>query len=134
MLIAVTSSDGITINQHFGKAERFLIYEVGQNAPKLVRVFDSSPYCNWSATVQDMTPEQLQETLQQMRECADAPPDHRMMPDKLSAIAAGLGDCRVIVTAMIGEAPRDEMERQGFDLVVLSGPIAEVLQEVAKLY
>ncbi|HWI40276.1 MAG TPA: NifB/NifX family molybdenum-iron cluster-binding protein, partial [Verrucomicrobiae bacterium] len=36
MLIAVASKDGKEINQHFGHAERFLIYEVGGSDVKLV--------------------------------------------------------------------------------------------------
>ena len=36
MLIAVASKDGKEINQHFGHAERFLIYEVEETEAKLV--------------------------------------------------------------------------------------------------
>ncbi len=134
MLIAVTSTDGITINQHFGKAERFLIYEVSDGDLRLVRELASPSYCNWSASMHEMTPEQFTATVQKMKDCAEAPPDHRLMPDKLSAIAAGLGDCRVVVTVMIGDAPREELERLGIDLLTIPGAVAEVLKEVAKLY
>ena len=134
MLIAVTSTDGITINQHFGHAERFLIYEVGHGEPQLVRELAAPSYCNWSASMHEMTPEQFTATVQKIKDCAEAPSDHRMIPDKLSAIAAGLGDCRVVVTAMIGEAPREALERFGIDVLTLAGEVAEVLKEVAKLY
>ena len=36
MLIAVASRDGKEINQHFGHAERFLIYDVSGTDVKLV--------------------------------------------------------------------------------------------------
>jgi len=134
MLIAVTSSDGSTINQHFGKAERFMIYEVRDEEQRLVRELAAPPYCNWSASMHGMSPEQFTAAVQKMKDCAEAPPDHRMMPDKLSAIAAGLGECRVVVTVMIGEAPREELERLGIDVLTIPGPVAEVLKEVAKLY
>ena len=56
------------------------------------------------------------------------------MQDKLAAIATGLGACRVVVTAMIGESPKEEMERLGIDIISLSGPVIDVLKEVTKLY
>ena len=36
MLIAVASKDGREINQHFGHAERFLIYDVEDGDARLV--------------------------------------------------------------------------------------------------
>ena len=110
MLIAVTSSDGIMVDTHFGKAERFLIYEAGAGEPVLKSELQAPPYCGGVG------------------------PGHSLMPDKLAAIANGLGDCRVVVTAMIGEAPKVEMERLGVEIISLRGPIAEVLKEVVKLY
>jgi len=110
MLIAVTSSDGKQVDTHFGKAERFLVYEAGTGEPALLYEVQAPPYCG------------------------GAGPGHSLMPDKLAAIAAGLGDCRVVVTAMIGDAPREEMGRLGVDVVTVSGPVAEVVKEVVKLY
>ncbi len=133
MLIAVTSSDGNNIDLHFGKAETFMLYEVGEGEPKLVREVKAATYCGWSAELQDMTPEQFAATVSKMQECADAPSSHGMMPDKLAAIARELGSCRVIVTAMIGQAPQDEMERLGFDVYSMAGPVGPTLKELAKL-
>ena len=110
MLIAVTSSDGKHIDTHFGKAERFLVYEVGTGEPVLKSEVQAPPYCGGTG------------------------PGHSLMADKLAAIAERLGDCRVVVTAMIGEAPKDEMERLGVEVVSISGPVIEVLKEVVKLY
>jgi predicted Fe-Mo cluster-binding NifX family protein len=110
MLIAVTSSNGIDVDTHFGKAGRFLVYESGAGTPALLYEVQVPPYCG------------------------GAGPDHSMMPDKLAAIASGLGDCRVVVTAMIGESPKEEMERLGVEVITVSGPVAEVVKEVSKLY
>jgi predicted Fe-Mo cluster-binding NifX family protein len=134
MLIAVTSSDGKNIDQHFGKAERFLVYEVESGEPRLVREVKAAAYCGWSAQLQTaVTPEQFEAVVGEMRECADAPPSHGMMPDKLAAIARELGSCRVIATAMIGPAPQEEMERLGFDVYTMTGPVGPSLTELAKL-
>jgi len=110
MLIAVTTSNGIDVDTHFGKAERFLVYAVGTGEPLLQSEVAAPPYCSGNG------------------------PGHTLMPDKLAAIAAALGDCRVVVTAMIGEAPRDELERLGITVHCLEAPVHEVLCEVAKLY
>lgn len=134
MLIAVTSSDGINIDTHFGKAERILVYEVGSDTAQLVQEVTADAYCNWSTLLQDMAPEQFAEAVKGMQECADSPPAHRMMPEKLAAIANALGDCRVLVTVMIGEAPQAELERLGISVYAISGPVGKVLPEVAKLH
>jgi predicted Fe-Mo cluster-binding NifX family protein len=110
MLIAVTTSNGIDVDTHFGKAERFLVYETGTGEPALVYEVQAPPYCGGSG------------------------PGHSLMPDKLAAIAAGLGDCRVVITAMIGEAPQTEMERLGVEVISLCGPVDDLLKEVIKLY
>lgn len=110
MLIAATTSDGKQVDIHFGKAERFLVYEVATGEPVLQYEVQAPAYCGGTG------------------------PGHSLMPDKLAAIAAGLGDCRVVVTAMVGDAPREEMDRLGIDIVTLAGPVSEVLKEVAKLY
>lgn len=110
MLIAVTTSNGIEVDTHFGKAERFLIYEAGAGEPQLVREIQAPAYCSGAA------------------------PGHSLMPDKLAAISQALGDCRVVVTAMIGEAPQAELERLGISVHAVVAPVAEVLREVVKLY
>jgi predicted Fe-Mo cluster-binding NifX family protein len=110
MLIAVTSSNGIDVDTHFGKAERFLIYEVGTGEPALLHAVETPSYCSGAA------------------------PGHSLMPDKLAAISQALGDCRVVVTAMIGEAPQQELERLGIAIVPLAVPVTVALREVAKLY
>lgn len=134
MLIAITTSNGIDVDTHFGKAERFLIYETDTEQPHLLGEVRAQAYCDWTTSLQTLTTEQFAATIAGMRECADTPPAHRMMPEKLSAVAQALGDCRVVVTAMIGEAPQQELERLGITVHTVSAPVAEVLREVRKLY
>ncbi len=45
MRVAVVSSDGKVINQHFGKAARFLIFEVGDGKTELVESREYTPVC-----------------------------------------------------------------------------------------
>jgi len=134
MLIAVTSSDGINIDTHFGKAERFHLFDVCGGEPLKVEEVFADPYCNWNSTLQGLSPEQFTETVKAMQECADDRPSHSMMPEKLASITKALGDCRVIVTAMIGESPEAELERLGIAVYSVKGPIKTILPEVAKLF
>jgi predicted Fe-Mo cluster-binding NifX family protein len=108
MLIAVASKDGRDINQHFGHAERFLIYEVEETEPRLVDEKKVERYCTYDA-------------------------DHPMRAHVLKAIADALAGCRAIVCAQIGQAPQMEMERLGLDTFVADGPIKPTLSELAKI-
>jgi len=110
VLIAVTSSDGLQVDTHFGKADRFLVYDVGIGEPALAFEVQVPCYCTGAGHA------------------------HALMPEKLAAVVGGFGACRVLVTAMIGDAPRMELNRLGIEVIVIAGPISEVLQEVIKLY
>lgn len=108
MLIAVASKDGKEINQHFGHAERFLIYDVTGNDAKLVDEKRVERYCSYDA-------------------------GHPLRGHLLSAIAEALTGCRAIVCAQIGQAPQVEMERLGLDVFVADGTIKPALVELAKI-
>ncbi len=108
MLIAVASKDGKVINQHFGHAERFLVYEVKGNEVRLVDEMRVERYCSYDA-------------------------DHPLRAHLLEAIANALTGCRAVVCAQIGLGPQMEMERLGIDTFVAEGPIAATLVELAKV-
>jgi predicted Fe-Mo cluster-binding NifX family protein len=108
MLIAVASKDGHAINQHFGHAERFLIYRVESGEAKLVDEKKVERYCSYDA-------------------------DHPLRAHLLRAIAEALDGCRAVVCAQIGQGPQLEMERLGLDTFVADGPIRETLVELARI-
>lgn len=108
MLIAVASKDGKEINQHFGHAERFLIYEVEQNAVKLVDEKKVDRYCSFD-------------------------PEHPLRGHILKGIADALRGCRAVATAQIGEHPRGELENLGIEPFTVSGPIKPTLLELSKV-
>jgi predicted Fe-Mo cluster-binding NifX family protein len=108
MLIAVTSKDGKEINQHFGHAERFLIYDVENGQAKLVDERAVERYCSFD-------------------------PEHPLRGHLLKNIFDTLVGCRAVVTAQIGEHPKSELERLGIESFVVSGPIKMTLVELAKV-
>ncbi len=108
MLIAVASKDGKSINQHFGHADRFCIYEVADGAARLVDEKKVERYCSYDQ-------------------------GHPLRSHILQAIATALTGCRAIICAQIGQAPQMEMERLGLDTFVAEGPIKQTLLELAKI-
>jgi predicted Fe-Mo cluster-binding NifX family protein len=98
MLIAVASKSGTEIDQHFGHAERFLIYDCVAGAPQLVKEVAVEKYCSYD-------------------------PNHAFRKPQFHAIVAALAGCKVVVTAMIGDYPLQELEKAGMVHVATAGPI-----------
>ena len=108
MLIAVASNDGREINQHFGHAERFLIFSIENGDAKLVDEKKVERYCTYDQ-------------------------DHPLRVHILQAIADALAGCRAIVCAQIGQGPQMEMERLGIEAFVAEGPIKPTIVELSKI-
>jgi predicted Fe-Mo cluster-binding NifX family protein len=109
MLFAVASKDGRDINQHFGHAERFLIYEVLDADVTLVDEKKVERYCTYDEA-------------------------HPLRGALLRAISESIQGCAAIVCSQIGPAPREEMSRLGFEVYSASGEIRPTLLELAKLF
>jgi predicted Fe-Mo cluster-binding NifX family protein len=98
--IAAVSNDGIHVDEHFGKAEKFIIYDLGDGM-------------SW---VEDRTTEQL----------SVGDPNHSFDPDKFNRIATVLKDCKKVYVAQIGETPATELKALGIEPVVYQGAIADI--------
>ncbi|HEY5674688.1 MAG TPA: NifB/NifX family molybdenum-iron cluster-binding protein [Malonomonas sp.] len=103
MLIAVASKTGTEVDQHFGHAERFLIYDYGGGNPQPVNEVAVEKYCSYD-------------------------PDHPFRHPQFNGIVDALKGCKVVVTAMIGELPKQELQKVGILPIVTSGPIAAALK------
>lgn len=108
MLIAVATKDGQMVNQHFGHAVRFLIYDVAGTSVKLVDEKEVEKYCTYDEA-------------------------HPLRGHVLRGIAEALQGCRAIVCSQIGPAPQEEMGRLGFEVYALEGEINAALTELAKV-
>lgn len=108
MLIAVASKDGKEINQHFGHAERFLIYEVSDGSVRMVAEKTVERYCNFD-------------------------PERPLRGHILSGIAEALAGCRAVVAAQMGEHPKAELERLGIEPFMIQGNIETTLVDLAKI-
>lgn len=108
MLIAVASKDGREINQHFGHAERFLVFEVDGSVVRLVDEKKVERYCSYDEA-------------------------HPLRGHVLRSIAQSLEGCSAVVCSQIGQAPQEEMARLGFPVYALGGEIVPALKELSKL-
>jgi predicted Fe-Mo cluster-binding NifX family protein len=103
MHIAVASKTGTEVDQHFGHAERFLIYDYGSGNPKPIKAVVVDKYCSYD-------------------------PDHPFRHPQFNAIVSALQGCKAVITAMIGELPRQQLKKVGITPIVTSGPIAAALK------
>lgn len=99
MKIAIVSTDGISVNDHFGRAKRFLIYEAGDEAG-----------------------------LQKIEERAVVPlstgdPSHGFDEERFAAVLAALAGCSRVYATRIGDRPRQELEERGIIPVIHAGAI-----------
>jgi predicted Fe-Mo cluster-binding NifX family protein len=103
MLIAVTSKSGTEVDQHFGHAEMFRIFKYRKGDPVQVSEVAVEKYCSFD-------------------------PDHPFRHAQLNGIVEAIKECKAVVTAMIGELPKQELEKLGFKVVSAEGPIEPALK------
>ena len=103
MLIAVASKTGTEVDQHFGHAERFLIFDYGGGSPEPVKEVTVDKYCSYD-------------------------PAHPFRHPQFNGIVSALEGCKVVVTEMIGELPKQELKKVGITPIVTKGPIADALK------
>lgn len=98
--IAVVSTDAIYVDEHFGKAKRFLIYDLKGE----IDFIEERPTENLS--VND--------------------PNHEFDPDKFNRISSLIADCKKIYMSRIGEVPAAKLKEMGIEPIVFNGLIKEI--------
>jgi predicted Fe-Mo cluster-binding NifX family protein len=102
MLIAVASKSKSEVDQHFGHAESFLVYDCKGGEPKLLREETVEKYCSYD-------------------------PDHVFRKPQFQAITDALADCKVVMTMQIGDYPLQELVKAGLNHVAATGSIEDAL-------
>lgn len=101
--VAVASSDGIVVNQHFGRANAFYIYQIGGEAEySLLEVRKVVPVCNGG--------------------------DHD--DDALHKNIRRLADCKYVLVSRIGMGAANMMEQSGMVPMELPGMIEESIDRL----
>ncbi|MBI1987622.1 MAG: dinitrogenase iron-molybdenum cofactor biosynthesis protein [Nitrospinae bacterium] len=105
MKIAVASTDGKMINQHFGHADRFMIFELSGSAVQFVEIRRCPPLCG-----------------------ASDQPGHsdEVMEERMRLI----GDCGAVLCARIGYGMQRELAARRIRPVEVAGFIEDVLHRL----
>jgi len=103
MLIAVASKTGTEVDHHFGHADKFRIFKYRKGDPVQVDEVKVNKYCTFDL-------------------------EHPFRHAQFDGIAEALKDCKAVVTAMIGDLPRRELEKLGFKVISMDGPIEPALK------
>ncbi|WP_025323099.1 NifB/NifX family molybdenum-iron cluster-binding protein [Deferrisoma camini] len=98
MRFAIASTDGKSVDEHFGRARRFWIYDLEAGGPRFVAARPVTPLSTGA-------------------------PDHPFDEGRFVGIAEVLEDCRRVYCARIGERPAAELAARGIEVVVQPGPL-----------
>lgn len=98
MKIAVVSTDGIDVNDHFGKAERFLIYEKSGDDIVMVEEKETPPL-----SIGDKS--------------------HPFDESRFDRIVEALEGCSQVFCTRIGDRPQQELEKKGITPIIYEGAI-----------
>jgi nitrogen fixation protein NifB len=96
VLVAVATSGGGVVNQHFGHAEEFWVYEAGPGYARLVGTRSVARYCTGPS------------------DCGDGDASGER---SLERIAALLADCAAVLCTRAGAGPRRALAAAGAELV-----------------
>ncbi|WP_379130688.1 nitrogenase cofactor biosynthesis protein NifB [Paenibacillus sp. sgz500958] len=106
--IAVATRGGDKVNQHFGHATEFMIYDTDGADVQLLGVRKIQAYCHGKADCNGDKNTTLQE------------------------ICSILNDCRILLCSGIGDAPRASLNKAGILPLVRKGGIEEMILESVK--
>ncbi|AAM06310.1 TPA: dinitrogenase iron-molybdenum cofactor biosynthesis protein [Methanosarcina acetivorans] len=104
MKVAVISTDGKVINQHFGKASRFYIFEIGEGKIQFLEVRECTPLCG----------------------SADYGNPEEVLNKTISVIL----DCEALLCARIGSKPQEELRKKGIEPIEAPYLIDEALNNI----
>ena len=105
MKIAITTSNGKSVDLHFGKAKSFNIYELTSEELAFIETRSTGGYCSGNS-------------------------NHKFKPNKLDAAFEVIKDCEVICTAKIGETPSTKLQEKGLHVVEFEGTIDDVFEKI----
>lgn len=105
MKVAVVSSDGKVINQHFGKASRFYIFEVDCGKIQFLEVRETIPLCGST--------------------------DYGHADEVLSGTISLISDCEALLCSRIGSRPQEELRKKGIKPIEAPYFIDEALKNIS---
>jgi len=104
--IAVASSDGKVVNQHFGKATQFLIFEVEGDYFKFMEILEANAFCN----------------------------NGEHDENKLLSAVDALEGSRAVLVSQIGKGAVQALKTKGIDVFDVHNFIEDALKELIEYY
>jgi nitrogen fixation protein NifX len=104
--IAVASSDGKNINEHFGKANEFLIYKVDGTNYKYLELREANSFCN----------------------------NGQHNENKLLSSVEALAGCRAVLVSNIGNGAAKTLKSNGIEPLEVHGFIENALNKLSAYY
>lgn len=101
MKIAVATTDGINVNEHFGKAKRFFIYDAVPPEFDLIEERVVEPYSSGQK-------------------------EHTFDEGRFQEVAKVLEGCEKVFVTKIGDEPATALKSLGIEPVVYSGAIKDI--------
>ncbi|KPU45695.1 FeMo cofactor biosynthesis protein NifB [Oxobacter pfennigii] len=105
---AIASKSGINIDQHFGHAEEFYIYEFTQGRISFVEKRDIGKYCSGNT------------------ECDDK-------EDKMEVIIDTLKDCNAVLALRAGHGPTEKLGKKGIKILQMYEGINKGIEKAVEL-
>jgi len=101
MRIAVATTDGQNVNEHFGKAEEFHIFDIAEGTPRFVEKREVTPL-----SIGDK--------------------DHAFDEVRFNAVLDKISDCSRVYVTKLGAKPAEELQRNGIEAVLFHDSIASI--------
>ncbi len=105
MKIAIASTNNIYVDQHFGHAKEFYIYQLTNNQLKFIEKREVHPYCN-------------------RENCAT----HDFAKNRFDNVLNALIDCKKIYVSLIGNKPANELIKKGIEVEIYEGAIKDLIK------
>ncbi len=102
MLIAVASTDGEMVNEHFGRASRFWIFNVSKSKQTLIMVRNVEPLSTGDKS-------------------------HAFDPARMTSVWETTKDCKRVYCTKFGDRPRLELEKLGIEAIIYQDAISSII-------
>jgi predicted Fe-Mo cluster-binding NifX family protein len=103
MKIAVASKSGTKIDQHFGHAERFLIYDYSDGDVRKISEVAIEKYCQFD-------------------------PENPFRHPQFDGIVSALDGCQAVVTVQIGQLPREQLLKKNIVPITTTAAIDDAVK------
>jgi len=107
MKIAICSSDGRNVNEHFGRTETFYIYKFEDNKAVFLEKRKTSKY-------------------------SPGEPDHKFDKENFETVVDLIKDCKIVYSSKIGDIPALKLKEKGISPIKYEGRIEGLFRKMER--